>query len=198
MLNHPKYKNALSVKIRQLYSIPDKKIIEKQSISLKHMINMNNDKRLVYLSKLKVIHRFSNGNIYSSGVYLLENFIVAKKLYNNMNGYIFWKNEINALKRVLGFRYFPQIVAVDKSNLIIYMTYCGPNMTNHLDQPIDKNKQINEIKNILVKKQLNPNDILPRNVCILNNTIKIIDFGLSNIRYSDIIKSINKLKQLFN
>ena len=158
----------------------------------------DNKKRLEYISKRKVLRKFQNQNIYSNGVFLLDNFFVAKKLHNNMNGYVFWKNEINSLKRIVGNIYFPQLVAADPRNLIIYMTYCGKTVENIPRPPVNWKQQVNEIKQILLKKQLNPNDILPRNVCCLNGVIKLIDFGLSNARYSEIITSINKLNRLFS
>ena len=156
----------------------------------------NNKRRLEYISKRKVLRKFQNQNIYSNGVFLLDNFFVAKKLHNNMNGYVFWKNEINSLKRVIGNHHFPQLIAADPNNLIIYMTYCGKTIENIGRSPQNWRQQVNNIKRVLVNKQLNPNDILPRNVCCLNGVIKLIDFGLSNVRYSEIISSIKKLHQL--
>ena len=66
----------------------------------------DNKKRLEYISKRKVLRKFQNQNIYSNGVFLLDNFFVAKKLHNNMNGYVFWKNEINCY--VVGYTEFPE------------------------------------------------------------------------------------------
>ena len=156
----------------------------------------NNNRRLQYISKRKVIKKFGNQNIYSNGVYLLDNFVIAKRLHQNMSGYVFWKNEINALKRVLGNDHFPQLIAAEPNSLIIYMTYCGNTMENIAKSPPNWREQVGLIKKTLLGKQLNPNDILPRNVCLLNGKIKLIDFGLSNVRYSEIIKSVNKLHQL--
>ena len=174
---------------------------EIDDILIRELFKINswdNKKRLEYISKRKVLRKFQNQNIYSNGVFLLDNFFVAKKLHNNMNGYVFWKNEINSLKRVVGNNHFPQLIAADPRNLIIYMTYCGKTI-EHMDRPpVNWKQQVNEIKKILIRKQLNPNDILPRNVCCLNGEIKLIDFGLSNARYSEIITSINKLNRLFS
>ncbi len=55
----------------------------------------NNRKRLEYIAKRKVIRKFQNQNIYSNGVFLLDNFFVGKKLHTNMSGYVFWKNEFS-------------------------------------------------------------------------------------------------------
>lgn len=179
------------------YHLPNEDIIEEIiNRELDKIKNWKNNKRLQYISKKKVIRKYNNQNIYSNGVFLLDNFLVAKRLHPNMNGYVFWKNEINALKRVIGNPHFPQLVAADHNSLMIYMTYCG-NTIEHIGQsPPNWKPQLQKIKKVLLAKQLNPNDILPRNVCCLNGTIKLIDFGLSNIRYSEIISSIEKLNTL--
>lgn len=170
-----------------------------EGIIIKELVKMNkwnNSRRLQYISKKKVIKKFGSQNIYSNGVYLLDNFIIAKRLHSNMSGYVFWKNEINALKRVLGNKHFPQLVAADPNSLIIYMTYCGNTIESVGKSPKNWRGQVEAIKKTLLAKQLNPNDILPRNVCLLGQTVKIIDFGLSNVRYSEILKSIEKLYRL--
>ena len=175
----------------------DEKTIENILKQELYKINSwNNKKRLEYIAKRKVIHKYHNQNIYSNGVFLLDNFFIAKRLYPNMSGYVFWKNEINALKRVIGNRHFPQLIAADPGSLMIYMTYCGNTLEQIGRSPSNWNLQLQAIKKTLLAKQLNPNDILPRNVCCLNGTIKIIDFGLSNIQYSEIVKSITKLNNL--
>jgi hypothetical protein len=165
-------------------------IIEKE---LNNMNKLNNHQRLIYLSKKKKIQKFKNKNVYSNGAYLLDNYIVAKQLYKNLNGFIFWKNEINSLMKVKNNPHFPNIVAADPERLIIYMTYCGKSL-NEIDYlPINWNNQFNTIKQTLLQKGLNPNDILPRNICCLNGKIKLIDFGLANNRYNEILISIQKL-----
>jgi hypothetical protein len=159
-------------------------------------VGWNNRRRLDYLSNRSVHRRFRDANIYSKGVYLLDNGIVAKHLDPNMSGFVLWKNEINALKRVLGQVHFPQLIAADPVNLIIYMTYCGPSLASGARVPKNWRPQVENIKRSLIKKQMNPNDILPRNVCVTGGTIKVIDFGLSNARHPDIIRSTDKLKRL--
>lgn len=170
-----------------------------QTIIFRELIRMNpmnNQKRIEYLSKKKVIKKFKNKNIYSQGAYLLNNFIVAKKLKTDLNGFTFWKNEINSLMRVKNSKYFPQIVAADPINMIIYMTYCGNSLEELKQLPNNWLEQLNDIKDLLIKRQINPNDILSRNICILDGNIKIIDFGLANTRHNEIIKSIKKLETI--
>lgn len=167
-----------------------------QKILFQEMTKMqgwNNQKRISYIAKKRVVKKFASQNIYSKGVYLLDNFLVAKHLPANMSGYVFWKNEINALKRVYGNPHFPQIVAADPRNLIIYMTYCGPSLEEGAKIPDNWRQQAQTINQFLISKQLNPNDILPRNVCVLGGVIRVIDFGLANIRHSEIVRSGNKL-----
>ena len=165
-------------------------IIEKELNKIKYL---NNHQRLIYLSKKKVIRKFKNKNIYSNGAYLLDNYIVAKQLHKNLNGFMFWKNEINSLMKVKNHPHFPDIVAADPERLIIYMTYCGESLDDISALPMDWKHQFNTIKDILLQKSLNPNDILSRNICCLNGKIKLIDFGLANNRYNEILISIRKL-----
>jgi hypothetical protein len=163
---------------------------------LNRFVGWNNRRRLEYLAKRKVKRRFRDANIYSKGVYLLDNGIVAKHLDPNMSGFVLWKNEINALKRVVGEIHFPQLIAADPINLIIYMTYCGPSLSTGAKIPPNWKRQVENIKNSLIRRQMNPNDILPRNICVWKGTLKIIDFGLSNARHPEIVRSVDKLKRL--
>ena len=78
------------------------------------------------------------------------------------------------------------------------MTYCGLNLNDNPNPPIQLESQLKEIKKILLNKGLNPNDILPRNVCIQKGIIKLIDFGLANISYKSTLESHKKLRHLFN
>jgi hypothetical protein len=167
------------------------------SQEMRKMQPWKNARRIEYISRKKVKHKFVSQNIYSKGVYLLDNFIVAKHLPATMSGYVFWKNEINALKRVYGNLHFPQLIAADPRNLIIYMTYCGKSLEEGAEIPANWREQVQAINKFLVSKQINPNDILPRNVCVLDGIIRVIDFGLANIRHSEIIRSCNKLVRLF-
>ena len=108
---------------------------------LNRFVGWNNRRRLEYLAKRKVTRRFRDANIYSKGVYLLDNGIVAKHLDPNMSGFVLWKNEINALKRVVGEIHFPQLIAADPINLIIYMTYCGPSLSTGAKIPPNWKRQ---------------------------------------------------------
>ena len=157
---------------------------------------MDNNSRIKYISNKKVIKRYKNNSLYCEGVYLLNNFFIAKKMKKDTHAYIFWKNEINNLIKLREFPYFPQIICIDPTNLIIYMTYCGENLENIDIIPNNWKYQLNMIKQILIKKNVNPNDILPRNICILNGVIKLIDFGLANNNYKDLQKSLGKLEKI--
>lgn len=160
--------------------------------------SLNNTQRIKYLAGKKVIRKYKYRNIYSEGVYLLNNFIVAKKLKKDMQGYTFWRNEINSLKRVLNEKNFPQLVAADPDNLIIYMTYCGNTILSGKFNINNYKQQLRFIAKTLHAKQINPNDILPKNICVLNGTLKLIDFGLANINPAETQKSINKLNLIIN
>ena len=176
----------------------DLDIVKKISRELSNQKYKSNQERLNYISKKQIKYKFKCQNIYSNGVYLLKNYFVAKKLFGSSNGFILWKNEINSLKRVYNCKHFPQLIAADPNNLIIYTTYCGISLDNKIKIPLNWKSQFNEIKKTLINKQINPNDILPRNICVLNDIIFIIDFGLSNINYGEIIHSCDKLYTILN
>ena len=76
------------------------------------------------------------------------------------------------------------------------MTYCGKSLNNVNKIPSNWKSQFLKIKNILIKTQINPNDITLDNVCVLDGVIKLIDFGLANNNYKEITRSMNKLYRL--
>jgi len=78
----------------------DDRIVLKTNQQLKMINSLNNSKRLEFISKCRVLKHFKSRNLYSNGVYILSNLFIGKRLHNNISGYTFWKNEINALKRV--------------------------------------------------------------------------------------------------
>jgi hypothetical protein len=177
-------------------NLDDNIIVHKTNHEMNIINTLNNSKRLDYIAKKKVLKHFKSRNLYSNGVYVLNNFFICKRLHTNMAGYLFWKNEINALKIVIVNKHFPQLISEDPNNLIIYMTYCGKSLEDGAIIPDNWRTQYSGIKQTLLKKMMNPNDILPRNICVLNGIIKLIDFGLSNVRYNEIIKSLSKLETI--
>jgi hypothetical protein len=146
-----------------------------------------------YFDKLKVIHRFTeNDHRNSVEVNLLERFVVSKRCNNNFSGYSMFWNEVNALSRLKALPHFPILLGFNYKKLTIYMTYCGPTISyNNL--PNNWEYQVEEIKAILKKVNINSNDILLRNICCLGDEIKIIDFGLYSYFDGSIEDSIKKL-----
>lgn len=188
-----------------------------QQIIEDHLKNLNNDKivkteqfkyinslmklpyskRLYILSKSPIIKGFTSEHNYSKNVYLIQGYIVKKVIEpTSFGNFVFW-NEVNALKRLLKFPHFPKLLAYDPFNLVIYMTYCGE-VANSLNLPEDWTAQLNNIRKILKYINLNSNDMLGRNTCILDNKLYIIDFGLSTQFPKNIDMSIFKLANELN
>ena len=158
----------------------------------------NNKDKLTYLHNLKIIKKIGTINNHSNTIYLLENCIVKKCLKFNKLGYILFNNEIKALLRLQKYDNFPKLLGWDPQTLSIYMSYCGKEITNK-NIPDNYIDQFNIIKNIFLEENLSNNDILERNICVLENTIFIIDFGLCNDfdLYKTIQELYNKLDKLY-
>lgn len=161
------------------------------------LLALPHSKRLEQLRNKPCRRTLKSLDNHSSGVYLLSKGIVKKMLPRNPQGYVLWKNEVNALKRVQGDPHFPLVLAVDTTFQTIYMNYCGKTLEEMPPLPPKWRQQIKQVKRSLFRHRLNPNDILPRNVCVRNGQIVLIDFGLSNTQSNAIEKSIHKLEKLF-
>ena len=144
------------------------------------------------LSTRKVIKILQKGSENSCTVELLQGNIV-RKIFNSRNPIHFFK-EVISLKKLQGSRHIPKIYKIEHNK--IYMEYCGQSLNNNskLKIPSDWKKQVKSIINHLIKNKINHNDILPKNICIINNTIKLIDFELANSIYSE--KMLSKLESI--
>jgi len=92
--------------------------------------------------------------------------------------------ETYALDKLSNYKYFPKIIYRNEDKNYFIMNYCG-NHINKKNLPKNWLEQINEIKKKLYKHDIAHGDINQKNICIINNTIILIDFG--NIRFkSDI------------
>ena len=87
--------------------------------------------------------------------------------------------EINVLKKVFGYKYFPYLLCIDRENKCIYMTYCGKSL-NKDNIPVDWMDQINDCIQIFNQEKIYHNDLWSPNILVLNNVIKIIDFGFGS------------------
>jgi len=144
--------------------------------------------------KLKKIHSFKE-NCSSDYVILLENYIVKKKLPENMLGVFYFNNEISSLWRLRNYNHFPKLISSNRKKLSIYMTYCGEKI-NYKNIPDNWLDQYNKIKETFSNLKLTSGDMLKKNICVLDNTIYIIDFGL-NSNFSENYKtSIKKLYKI--
>lgn len=103
--------------------------------------------------------------------------IIKKKIYRKKKEK--FEREVNALNLFQYYNHFPKIIKIDKKEHTIYMTYCGNNITYNNIPKSWKNQVIKIIEYIQLTDIVH-GDINPGNICVLNNTIFLIDFG--NIR----------------
>ncbi len=170
----------------------DKIVKTEQFKYIKELMKLSYGKRLHILSKSPIIKGFTSEHNYSRYVCLIQGFVVKKIIEpTSFGNFVFW-NEVNALKKLLKYPHFPKLLAYDSFNLVIYMSYCG-NVADSSNLPDDWVEQLNNIRKILKYLNVNSNDMLVRNTCILDGKIHIIDFGLTTQFPKDIDTSINKL-----
>ena len=175
----------------RLKTMGDRK--QRPKIDLKNTITntipLSISKRLLIFKRCKIIKYF-NQNTQSDKVYLLDNYIVCKRFKPNQKGLVLWKNELKTLMKLLHVDCVPTLVAY--STLEIYMTYCGKTISKS-NLPKDWKSQIRDIFAQLRKVSVNPNDTLNKNICVLNDKIKIIDFGLANNNVFDLKNSYTQV-----
>lgn len=133
-------------------------------------------KKISYIQSGKIIRHFSK-NTNSSSVCLFDNYIIRKTFKKNHIGIVLWKNELNTLIRLNSVPNVPKLIAYN--NYTIFMTYCGDNISKSTI-PLDWKQQINILFDNLKRVRVNPNDTVGKNICVMNNSIRLIDFGLSN------------------
>ena len=148
--------------------------------------------RLNYLENLKTVYKFNNEHSNSLEVCLLEGYVVKKKCFGTSLGNYMFKNEVSALIKLNGYPHFPILFEYDPEKLIIYMSYCG-NTISSQNISVNWKEQFNEISEIMTVLKVNSNDMIPRNICCLDNEIKIIDFGLHTIFGKTIKEVLNDL-----
>ena len=199
-------KSILDVKEQQK-AILDVKIKENNKIDLenyklikdeiKKTINVlshikNKRLRLNYFENLKTVYKFKNEHSNSLEVCLLEGYIVKKKCFGTSLGNYMFQNEVSALSKLNGYPHFPILFEYDPDKLIIYMSYCGDTISSK-NISVNWKEQFNEISEIMTVLKVNSNDMIPRNICCLDNEIKIIDFGLNTVFGKTIKEVLNDL-----
>ena len=116
----------------------------------------------------------------SSYVYKIikNNTIIIKKIIYRKKKEKFEK-ETMALNLFNNYNHFPKIIKTDKKNYTIYMTYCGNTIT-YQNIPKSWKSQVCKIIQYIELTDIVHGDINPGNICIIDDTIFLIDFG--NIR----------------
>jgi hypothetical protein len=172
--------------------INDKEIKKEQFKYCQNIVKMPLLVRLEILSQSNIIKEFKSEHNHSDTVTLLEGFIVKKQLeQTSMGNFMFW-NEVNSLRKLLPYTHFPKLIAYNQNSLTIYMTYCGDAVTPS-NLPSNWRQQLENIKNELYAADVNSNDMILRNTCILDNKIYIIDFGMHSLFKKDVAESMINL-----
>ncbi len=141
----------------------------------------------------------------------LNNGVVAKHYltpfenYTGRNINTHWASELKALRKLKGKKHFPQLISVDQSNKIIYMSYCGKPLTK-ATLPKDWKKQCQRIEKTLsscgiypfdfVGKDANPNPPHNKNIHVKDNLIHVIDFGIWSAKPPKGMTALTKIVHL--
>ena len=171
----------------------EKQTMEIIDMEMRKIYTLFGMSRLKYLHSKKFMKEFREEHNYSLSVILLDGYIVKKTMKNTRMGHHMLNNEIQSLSKLVSYKHFPKLYGYD--GLSIYMSYCGEKITSS-NIPDDWKEQIIEIKDVLNKVNVNPDDMIQRNVCVLNGIINIIDFGLNTQFTAPVNESINKLYRL--
>lgn len=94
-----------------------------------------------------------------------------------------FENEVECLNRLKKYeKHFPHIIHSyeDGDYGIIEMSYCGKRLRSKtiLDSTINWNDQIDYIINALKSEHIIHLDIMTKNICMLDNMIYLIDYGI--------------------
>ena len=147
------------------------------------------DKLRINLKYFKIIDN-DKGFTSNIEIYEYNNMKIVKKIYKscdkNSNWYVddsfieeSFNNELVSLYILKDEEFFPKLIAYDRKQLYIIMTYCGDKIAAVSKDiiPINWKYQLYNILYILKKYNLYHNDITERNICILNDRLYLIDFG---------------------
>ena len=192
--NNEHFKNITDVKEEKIVT-QDEIIVKIQEDLFKNIWNYTIKERLPFFSKMKHVRKFNYEHNYSVDVSLLENYVVRKILKYNSLGFVLFKSEVTALLKLNKYPYFPKILTFDPKRYIVYMSYCGEPL-NYDNCPDNWYQQYSIIAEIMKKENTTSSDIIDRNICVLNNQIHIIDFGLANQFSESVDTSITKLYKI--
>ena len=170
-----------------------KNIYKKYAFDINYVIDI--DKLKFDLSKFKLINNsISKGFTSIVNIYEYNNYKIVEKIYkyiesssecyvdDNFINESFY-NEVSSLNLLKNESNFPKIIDFNKNEKKIYMTYTGNNIGNNPDDidlskiPKDWKMQLYYILKTFKKYNLYHNDITCRNICLLDNTLYLIDFG---------------------
>lgn len=104
-----------------------------------------------------------------------------------------WSQEIKALDKLSGLKHFPEVI--EHGDGIIKMRFCGDRISKY-NLPKDWKEQCKEINDTQKKHKLFHIDVKPKNICVLDGTIYLIDWGLWSTDVNKLQPIENVIKEL--
>jgi hypothetical protein len=92
-----------------------------------------------------------------------------------------FRREVDCLLALNGSRHTPEVHGVNYEHQIIYMQYCGPNLEQTSNLPINWMTQVRQLGKDLKAVNVWYADLKLSNVCVLDGQIRLIDFGVACI-----------------
>lgn len=138
------------------------------------------------LKRLKLVKELKRGGK-SKYVQLLEGNIIKKKYDRTKKEHVkHFEHEIRILKHMASSGHVPTILGVDKENLTIYMTYCGPNPEPSQALKMRLAELMQKFRNEygLIRYEISEggrkvevDEIELHNICEKDGDLYLIDFG---------------------
>lgn len=119
-----------------------------------------------------------------------------KKMYRKNIDKNYFQRECQAIEMLKGKNHFTKNCFIDEKNKTIYMDYLGKKLSK-TNCPRNWKEQIEEILDKLQELNLYISDLQRNNICVLGNTINLIDFGVVNFNSFDRISLKNRLIYVF-
>lgn len=91
--------------------------------------------------------------------------------------------ELKCYKRLSKFNHFPTLIKYNREDLSLTLSHCGNNLLTTSKKITNKEiiKQAKNISNTLKECNIIHLDLKPDNICVKENTIYLIDFGVACI-----------------
>jgi tRNA A-37 threonylcarbamoyl transferase component Bud32 len=106
-----------------------------------------------------------------------------------------WERECRALDMLKGKKHTPEIISAENNEIV--MSYCGEQITQY-NCPDDWEKQCHQIDRIQHRIKLYHYDIKLENICVKDEIIYLIDWGMISDKFTDFRPIINTIRKLWD